>query len=1205
MVSAVENGHFFYEQSSNATLIAAAETLIEDGRAERIWSAVTEGKKTATDLDIAVGEALLVKASNAGDSRTAMKLISEIAIEGTRAGKVVQAMKLLKRMTPEGQVYYLEKSVEKINEARGKKKGEEFNEALRAENRERATEKALEKAEANEKAQKKKVADLEAAIREATEELTLESEISDASESLKNLREELSDAKRQTKNKDVNSEKLSEQIEEVKRQIAEAEKTLKEATEKRNALYEERKKAGAENSAIKKNIKATEKATEKLLGRIEFLESEISEAKDRYEKAKAFADELSEERKKLKSERDSLKKKIASAEKASERDVKKIADFESEIRELSEKYAEAKRVADGLAENRRELTEERNRLKEKLERTERKTERETEKIKKLRENIAALLNDLYEADRELAKAKKETDIARQIKDKAAKMARAAQSKAGKVELPESIKKAILESKTEEELRENVDFATDYIAANMTATWKEKVKAWRYTMMLGNIRTQGRNFIGNAIMLLPTMTKNVIATPLEIMTVSGYNKFLESKGEKMLKEGYTQEEVNQYIEDNRAYRTKTITFLKKKSEEIRDFADKSWEENSKLAMQGAKYDDVKDGINEKRRIFKSDVFESYRKATSWAMEKGDEIFLKINYKQAITSFMLSNKLTPDTITEAQKLRAEQYAIKEAREATFRDKSKIAEALNKVKGVNWATELFLGGLIPFTTTPINVTKRAFEYSPLGIIKVASDIANFKGGKVEINEVVNSLAKLVTGSALTYLGFVLAAKGLLRAVGDDDEEEYDYLIGEQDYALKIGDYRYTIEWASPSAIPLLLGGAIWQSFFGKKGGMRESYFIDENGALLLNTSYMKVGDVMNSAINLFSPIFDATYLSGLSDALEAGGSFSSNPGEAVTAFLVESVLSFSGQFIPTWLGQLARTIDSSERRNNDYDRTNPLPYQVQKGIAKIKNKIPFLNQTSTPYVNAWGEEEIKQGAIDYILSGVENFISPGYIEKVSDDELTSELWRLENTEAAKDKKIFPEAVPYSFTEDEKKYTFNPEQHNEYQKVTGKTARELISGFVDSDVYGDLTDEERAEAVNILWKYANAEGVKAVYPDYTSKDSNVVKLNFAKDNVGVQPVDYALWKIAVEKADYFGEDDRKGYGNGSINQDEADQALGIFADMTDSDIKEVALAYLWQMQTDGVSKNNPYGYALRGTPWYRANGKDYNNKLWMKPKE
>ena len=83
---------------------------------------------------------------------------------------------------------------------------------------------------------------------------------------------------------------------------------------------------------------------------------------------------------------------------------------------------------------------------------------------------------------------------------------------------------------------------------------------------------------------------------------------------------------------------------------------------------------------------------------------------------------------------------------------------------------------------------------------------------------------------------------------------------------------------------------------------------------------------------------------------------------------------------------------------------------------------------------------------------MSVAENFVLPGYIEKVTDDELTEELWRLEKTEAAEEKKVFPESVKTSYTEDGKTIPLTAEQRNKRQKVAGQKGREYIEAFYNT---------------------------------------------------------------------------------------------------------------------------------------------------------
>lgn len=100
------------------------------------WNSVVNGERYATKEELALGEKLYLDAANAGDTKTAMKLLAEIAAEGTRAGQVVQAIRMIKKMTPAGQLYYVSKVVDGVNKdlakriKKGKAKYVKVNEHL-------------------------------------------------------------------------------------------------------------------------------------------------------------------------------------------------------------------------------------------------------------------------------------------------------------------------------------------------------------------------------------------------------------------------------------------------------------------------------------------------------------------------------------------------------------------------------------------------------------------------------------------------------------------------------------------------------------------------------------------------------------------------------------------------------------------------------------------------------------------------------------------------------------------------------------------------------------------------------------------------------------------------------------------------------------------------------------------------------------------
>ncbi len=89
------------------------------------WSVYTRddnvGKK-----ELALGMELYNQCITNGDVTNAMRIAAELVAEATHAGQTLQATRMLKLMTPDGQLYYLEKSIQKMNEEFKKKIGDKY-----------------------------------------------------------------------------------------------------------------------------------------------------------------------------------------------------------------------------------------------------------------------------------------------------------------------------------------------------------------------------------------------------------------------------------------------------------------------------------------------------------------------------------------------------------------------------------------------------------------------------------------------------------------------------------------------------------------------------------------------------------------------------------------------------------------------------------------------------------------------------------------------------------------------------------------------------------------------------------------------------------------------------------------------------------------------------------------------------------------------
>ena len=89
------------------------------------WSVLSESDKIGKK-ELVLGMELYNQCITNKDVHNAMKIAAELAAEATRAGQTLQACRVLKLMTPDGQLYYLEKSIQKMNEEFREKLGDKY-----------------------------------------------------------------------------------------------------------------------------------------------------------------------------------------------------------------------------------------------------------------------------------------------------------------------------------------------------------------------------------------------------------------------------------------------------------------------------------------------------------------------------------------------------------------------------------------------------------------------------------------------------------------------------------------------------------------------------------------------------------------------------------------------------------------------------------------------------------------------------------------------------------------------------------------------------------------------------------------------------------------------------------------------------------------------------------------------------------------------
>ena len=651
-----------------------------------------------------------------------------------------------------------------------------------------------------------------------------------------------------------------------------------------------------------------------------------------------------------------------------------------------------------------------------------------------------------------------------------------------IEIPDDLAEKLLKSKTTKETDAAVEEIQQYIADRVPATWGDKANAWRYLAMLGNPRTHIRNVLGNAVFIPAVEIKNLIATGIE----------------KTLP---------------KAERTKAVVGFK--DTDLLNFAESDFDTHQEAVRGENKYD-ITAGVQEKQRVFNNKVLETLRKKNFELLEKEDATFLKYHYKRAMASALKARGITlkelrsgtPEAIKKLDEVR--QYAINEAQKATYRDFNSMANAVSSIKrklkrasGSSKAAKvgsMVAEGIIPFTKTPANILKRGIEYSPVGLGKGIYDaMIQVKKGNVTASQAIDEMAAGLTGTGIVMLGALLKSLGLI--VGGDEEKQkeqnFEKLKGNQNYALKIGNKTYTIDWMAPSSMPLFVGVEVVDLLQGEN-----------------------ISDIIGSIGNITEPVFELSMLQGLNSTMNTLGS--DNP---LWETFKNTVESYFAQYNPTFLGQIARTIDP-KRRTTYADKNSIVPSGIQTFAQKQLQKIPFASKTLPTYKDQFGRESVTENVVERIFS---NFLSPGYLADVKDQPVENELTKL--YEKTGESAILPSYASKSITVDKQKKNLTAKEYDTFAKVRGNVAYDNLEKLMTSQEYKSMDNEQKIKAIKKIYDYANSVG-KSKVSDYELTKSEQQIQDYEKAGI-----DYYKWLILQDKADTN--------KNGYVTKDEMNKAL------------------------------------------------------------
>ena len=664
------------------------------------------------------------------------------------------------------------------------------------------------------------------------------------------------------------------------------------------------------------------------------------------------------------------------------------------------------------------------------------------------------------------------------------LARINKQRGTEIEIDETLANRLAGAKTEPEIQAAAQAIEADLKQRIPVKLHEKLGALRRISMLANPKTQVRNLVGNAAMNLMGRMSSAIDGMLQRMLIRDPN-------------------------------LRTNTIFKRRSPEYsnaRTFAKEYFKANKEAISGDSRYDSRTARLLRDRDTFKNKAMRFVEQKTNRVMEWGDAIFTGNAFQRHFANEVVARKLSMEDLKNpANRQQLEQIinqvALK-AQKETFRDESRLANSITSLKNrlnnsknpLAKAAGAWIDGVIPFTKTPINVTKRAIEYSPLGVIKTVYQGIESRGTPMAKANFISSLSQNLTGTAMAGLGYMLAQNGLIRVGGDDKEEYYESDQGRQRYSLEIGDTSISLDWLSPAAMPFFMG-AVWSETDGADS----------------------IDDVFAAGQQIFGPLMEMSMMSSADDMITNIRKSDTNIEAIAEALIYTPFESYILQYFPTIGSQLNQVIDPT-RRTTYTNADSEVLGRLEKTGRKALNKLPGANLllenmglkdvANAPYVNAWGEKQVNNGNV---LERVFNsFVNPAYVNEIKSDVVDREIERLYNSNVEDSKYIIPTTSFGTVTNGGNEYKMTTTEVTNHRQTRGQMSKRILRSLINNSAYRSASDEDKIKMIKDVYKYAeyraDTKMLEGRGKTYNINESDWRKKVDYLDAAGVSPTTYFL---------------------------------------------------------------------------------------------
>lgn len=430
--------------------------------------------------------------------------------------------------------------------------------------------------------------------------------------------------------------------------------------------------------------------------------------------------------------------------------------------------------------------------------------------------------------------------------------------------------------------------------------------------------------------------------------------------------------------------------------------------------------------------------------------------------------------------------------------------------------------LGDVVnPYPGVPANLGVKALEYSPANVIKGGAEIIKVlkdaKNGELDAtkqHQAVMDVSRGVTGTAMVALMAALFKAGFIRNSDDEDDLDakarnaerglsgvqinvdaaLDWLSGKPKREWREGDTLVSVDWMEPLNAFMAIG------------------------SLIANDTDADLGSyAMDYAEGAFQALMDIPVMSNLKSLDDTiRYSNSDNWSEALGEGLAEYGTNTATGFIPAPFRQIAKALDP-------YYRDTSADMAGEEALNKVKNAIPGLRQTLDPKLGTTGApKKYNEGGLQHMLNSL---FLPGSISTLGGSETDAELEKLYKATGMEN--IYQDRkAPKSVSLAGEKYELTNDEKRSYLRTQGQATERTLKNFMDSELYGMMTDKEKAQTIAAINEYAREEAKAELFKNRgIERESANEGLSGAK-NVGEYLGAKTAFTQAKKQNDYSAQD-------------------------------------------------------------------------------